>query len=103
MIANRILILLLISSLAANFLMIREIYNINDQVKFLIDNNSQMRISTSFSIRPFLVFAKIINDFLDSFHNKEKFYIKKKNYGKIKENMKGAIVRELSISDRFLL
>ena len=26
-----------------------------------------------------------------------------KNYGKIKENMKGAIVRELSISDRFLL
>lgn len=28
---------------------------------------------------------------------------KKKNYGKIKENMKGAIVRELSISDRFLL
>ncbi len=30
-------------------------------------------------------------------------YIKMKNYGKIKENMKGAIVRELSISDRFLL
>lgn len=83
MIANRILILLLISSLAVNFLMIREIYNINDQVKFLIDNNSQMRISTSFSIRPFLGFAEIINDFLDSFHNKEKFISTRKNTYKI--------------------
>lgn len=80
MIANRILILLLISSLTVNFLMIREIYKINDQVKFLIDNNSQMRISTSFSIRPFIIFAEIINDFLDSFHNKEKTYINKERY-----------------------
>ena len=31
------------------------------------------------------------------------FYIKIKKERKIKENMKGAIVRELSISDRFLL
>lgn len=80
MIAIRILILLLISSLTVNFLMIREIYKINDQVKFLIDNNSQMRISTSFSIRPFVIFAEIINDFLDSFHNKEKTYINKERY-----------------------
>ena len=83
MIANRILILLLISSLTVNFLMIREIYKINDQVKFLIDNNSQMRISTSFSIRPFVIFAEIINDFLDSFHNKKKLISTRKDTCKI--------------------
>lgn len=80
MFANRILILLLISSLAVNFLIIKEIYKINDQLEFLIDNNSQMRISSSFSIRPLVEFAEIANDFLDSFHNKEKLYINKEKY-----------------------
>lgn len=80
MFANRILILLLISSLAVNFLIIKEIYKLNDQLEFLIDNNSQMRISSSFSIRPLVEFAEIANDFLDSFHNKEKLYINKEKY-----------------------
>ena len=80
MFANRILILLLISSLAVNFLIIKEIYKLNDQLEFLIDNNSQMRISSSFSIRPLVEFAEITNDFLDSFHNKEKLYINKEKY-----------------------
>ena len=80
MFANRILILLLISSLAVNFLIIKEIYKLNDQLEFLIDNNSQMRISSSFSIRPLVEFAEIANDFLDSFLNKEKLYINKEKY-----------------------
>ena len=80
MLTIRILILLFISSLAFNFLMIKEIYNIKTQLEFLIDNNSQMRISTGFSIKPFLEFAEIINKFLDSFHNKEKIYINKEKY-----------------------
>ena len=39
-----------------------------------------MRISSSFSIRPLVEFAEIANDFLDSFHNKEKLYINKEKY-----------------------
>lgn len=80
MFAIRILSLLLLVSLLINILMINEIYNISDQVKFLINNNTQMRISSGFSIKPFQEFTEIINDFLDSYHNKEKVYINKEKY-----------------------
>lgn len=75
-----ILILLLIISLLINILMIKEINSICEQVRFLINNNSQMRINTSFSIKTFMEFAEIINNFLDSYHNKEKAYINKEKY-----------------------
>lgn len=75
-----ILILLLLISLTINILMIKEINNICEQVRFLINNNSQMRINTSFSIKTFMEFAEIINNFLDSYHNKEKAYINKEKY-----------------------
>lgn len=60
--------------------MIKEINSICEQVRFLINNNSQMRINTSFSIKTFMEFAEIINNFLDSYHNKEKAYINKEKY-----------------------
>lgn len=75
-----ILILLLLISLLINILMIKEINSICEQVRFLINNNSQMRINTSFSIKTFMEFAEIINNFLDSYHNKEKAYINKEKY-----------------------
>ncbi|WP_282929784.1 HAMP domain-containing sensor histidine kinase [Anaerococcus sp. Marseille-Q7828] len=75
-----ILVLLLVISLTVNFLMIREVYNIYQEVNFLIENNTQMRISTGFSIGPFDQLAEIINKFLDSYHNKEKAYINKEKY-----------------------
>lgn len=75
-----ILALLLVISLTVNFLMIREVYNICQEVNFLIENNTQMRISTGFSIGPFDQLAEIINKFLDSYHNKEKAYINKEKY-----------------------
>lgn len=75
-----ILILLLIISLLINILMIKEINSICEQVRFLINNNSRMRINTSFSIKTFMEFAEIINNFLDSYHNKEKAYINKEKY-----------------------
>lgn len=75
-----VLILLFVISLSVNVLMIKEIYNICYQIKFIINNKTQMRISTSFSIKPFEEFAEIINNFLDSFHNKERIYINKEKY-----------------------
>ncbi|WP_180753292.1 HAMP domain-containing sensor histidine kinase [Anaerococcus sp. Marseille-P3625] len=60
--------------------MIKEINSICEQIRFLINNNSQMRINTSFSIKTFMEFAEIINNFLDSYHNKEKAYINKEKY-----------------------
>ncbi len=75
-----ILILLLLISLLINILMIKEINSICEQIRFLINNNSQMRINTSFSIKTFMEFAEIINNFLDSYHNKEKAYINKEKY-----------------------
>lgn len=80
MITIRILYLLILISLSINILMIREINIISDQVKFLINNNTQMRISSEFSIRPFKEFTELINNFLDSYHNKEKIYINKEKY-----------------------
>lgn len=80
MYAIRILILLLLISLLINILMIKEINSICEQIRFLINNNSQMRINTSFSIKTFMEFAEIINNFLDSYHNKEKAYINKEKY-----------------------
>ncbi|MBS6105938.1 HAMP domain-containing sensor histidine kinase [Anaerococcus sp.] len=75
-----ILALLLVISLTVNVLIIREVYNICQEVNFLIENNTQMRISTGFSIRPFDQLTEIINKFLDSYHNKEKAYINKEKY-----------------------
>ena len=75
-----ILALLLVISLTVNVLIIREVYNICQEVNFLIENNTQMRISTGFSIGPFDQLAEIINKFLDSYHNKEKAYINKEKY-----------------------
>lgn len=75
-----ILTLLLITSLTINILMIKEVNNICEEIIFLIKNNSQMRISTGFSLRPFEDLAESINKFLDSYHNKEKAYINKERY-----------------------
>lgn len=75
-----ILIILLLISLSINVLIIKEIYNINDQITFLIKNNTQMRISTGLSIKPFAQFSEVINEFLDSYHSKEKNYINKEKY-----------------------
>lgn len=75
-----ILIILLLISLSINVLIIKEIYNIIDQITFLIKNNTQMRISTGLSIKPFAQFSEVINDFLDSYHSKEKNYINKEKY-----------------------
>ncbi|WP_073997862.1 sensor histidine kinase [Anaerococcus urinomassiliensis] len=75
-----ILISLLLISLSINVLIIKEIYNINDQITFLIKNNTQMRISTGLSIKPFAQFSEVINEFLDSYHSKEKNYINKEKY-----------------------
>jgi len=72
-----ILIILLLISLSINVLIIKEIYNINEQITFLIKNNTQMRISTGLSIKPFAQFSEVINEFLDSYHSKEKNYINK--------------------------
>lgn len=75
-----ILIILLLISLSINVLIIKEIYNIIDQITFLIKNNTQMRISTGLSIKPFAQFSEVINEFLDSYHSKEKNYINKEKY-----------------------
>ena len=75
-----ILIILLLISLSINVLIIKEIYNIIDQITFLIKNNTQMRISTRLSIKPFAQFSEVINEFLDSYHSKEKNYINKEKY-----------------------
>lgn len=75
-----ILIILLLISLSINVLIIKEIYNIIDQITFLIKNNTQMRISTGLSIKPFTQFSEVINEFLDSYHSKEKNYINKEKY-----------------------
>ncbi len=75
-----ILIILLLISLSINILIIKEIYNIIDQITFLIKNNTQMRISTGLSIKPFAQFSEVINEFLDSYHSKEKNYINKEKY-----------------------
>lgn len=75
-----ILIILLLISLSINVLIIKEIYNINEQITFLIKNNTQMRISTGLSIKPFARFSEVINEFLDSYHSKEKNYINKEKY-----------------------
>lgn len=75
-----ILIILLLISLSINVLFIKEIYNIIDQITFLIKNNTQMRISTGLSIKPFAQFSEVINEFLDSYHSKEKNYINKEKY-----------------------
>lgn len=75
-----ILIILLLISLSINVLIIKEIYNINDQITFLIKNNTQMRISTGLSIKPFAQFSEVINEFLDSYHSKEKNCINKEKY-----------------------
>src|SRR5699024_4269647 len=42
---------------------------------FLAKNKSQMRIETSFRIKAFKNLSQNINNFLDSFHQKEKTYI----------------------------
>ena len=75
-----ILIILLLISLSINVLIIKEMYNIIDQITFLIKNNTQMRISTGLSIKPFAQFSEVINEFLDSYHSKEKNYINKEKY-----------------------
>lgn len=75
-----ILAILLASSLLINVLIIKEIYNICEQVTFLIENNTQLRISAGLAIKPFEKLAGTINNFLDSYHDKEKAYINKEKY-----------------------
>lgn len=75
-----ILAILLASSLLINVLIIKEIYNVCEQVTFLIENNTQLRISTGLAIKPFEMLAGTINNFLDSYHDKEKAYINKEKY-----------------------
>lgn len=70
-----ILILALAGSILVNILTINEAKDISKSLEFLAKNKSQMRIETSFRIKAFKNLSQNINNFLDSFHQKEKTYI----------------------------
>ena len=57
------------------FLILKEIIHIKNQLDFIIKNDTQMRITTNFNIKPIDLLKKSINSYLDTYHKKESYYI----------------------------
>ncbi|MDO5047694.1 MAG: HAMP domain-containing sensor histidine kinase [Anaerococcus sp.] len=72
-----ILILLLILlglSLSFNFLIIREVKAISDQLVFIVENRTLMQVSTDLNLACLVRLSQTINKFLLDFHQKEKLF-----------------------------